>query len=207
MCVLTHVQLFVISWTVAHQAPLSKGFLKQECDAISFSRGSSQPRERTHSPASPELADGFFTTVPPGKPRLIKGSSIKKKKRNHQWDFLGASTAGREQVQSQVRELGSHMLHGTTQNTTKQNHREKKNNLFSFFCRHWILVASCRLLSLVVAYKLSCLAACGILVPWPGVILSCLGQHNMMLGIAPQWMFRKVSLLYSLPHDNIQELQ
>ena len=81
MCVLTHVQLFVISWTVAHQAPLSKGFLKQECDAISFSRGSSQPRELTHSPASHELADGFFTTVPPGKPRLIKGSSIKKKKK------------------------------------------------------------------------------------------------------------------------------
>ena len=101
---------------------------------------------------------------------------------------LRTSTVGREQVQSQVRELGSHMLHGTTQNTTKQNHQGKKKtkNLFSFFCQHWILVASCRLLSLVVAYKLSCLAACGILVPRPGVILSCLGQHNMMLGIAPQ---------------------
>ena len=30
MCMLSHVQLFVTSWTVAHQAPLFKGFLKRE---------------------------------------------------------------------------------------------------------------------------------------------------------------------------------
>ena len=36
--------------------------------AISFSRGSSQPRDRTESLVSPSLAGRFFTTEPPGKP-------------------------------------------------------------------------------------------------------------------------------------------
>ena len=36
--------------------------------AISFSRGSSRPREQTKSLASPALAKGFVTTPPPGKP-------------------------------------------------------------------------------------------------------------------------------------------
>ena len=35
--------------------------------AIFFSRGSSRPRDRTESPASPSLAGRFFTTEPPGK--------------------------------------------------------------------------------------------------------------------------------------------
>ena len=30
-CVLSSVRLFETSWTIAHQAPLSKGFPKQEC--------------------------------------------------------------------------------------------------------------------------------------------------------------------------------
>ena len=30
LCVLTYVQLFVTPWTVAHQAPLSMGFSRQE---------------------------------------------------------------------------------------------------------------------------------------------------------------------------------
>ena len=47
MCVcvqlLSHVQLFVTPWTVAHQAPLSMEFYRQEywSGAISFFRGSS----------------------------------------------------------------------------------------------------------------------------------------------------------------------
>ena len=32
-CMLNHVQLFVIPWTVAHQAPLSVEFFKQEYQA------------------------------------------------------------------------------------------------------------------------------------------------------------------------------
>ena len=37
--------------------------------AISFSRGSSQPRDQTWVSLSPVLAGEFFTTEPPGKPR------------------------------------------------------------------------------------------------------------------------------------------
>ena len=43
-----HVQLFVTSWTVAHQAPLSMGFPRQGVVAISVSRGSSWPRSPAH---------------------------------------------------------------------------------------------------------------------------------------------------------------
>ena len=47
---LSHVQLFLTPWTVAHQAPLSMRFPRQEKKewvAISFSRVSSQPRDWT----------------------------------------------------------------------------------------------------------------------------------------------------------------
>ena len=53
-CVLgsfSHVQLFETPWTVAHQAPLSMGFLQErilEWVAVPYSRGSSQPRDWTH---------------------------------------------------------------------------------------------------------------------------------------------------------------
>ena len=36
--------------------------------AISYSRDLPDPRIEPMSPASPALADGFFTTEPPGKP-------------------------------------------------------------------------------------------------------------------------------------------
>ena len=55
------VQLFVIPWTVAHQAPLSIGFVQVrilEWVAMPFSRGSSQPRDLTQVSY---IAGGFFT--------------------------------------------------------------------------------------------------------------------------------------------------
>ena len=39
--------------------------------AIPFSRGSSQPRDRTKLPAALALASGFVTTEPPGKPTAL----------------------------------------------------------------------------------------------------------------------------------------
>ena len=54
LCMLSCVRLFETPWTVAHQVPLSMGFfiLLQgrilEWVAHSSSRGSSQPRDRTH---------------------------------------------------------------------------------------------------------------------------------------------------------------
>ena len=54
---LSHVtKSFVTPWTVAHQAPLSMGFPRQEYRSChSFSRESSQPRDQTTSPVSPAL--------------------------------------------------------------------------------------------------------------------------------------------------------
>ena len=48
---LSHVRLFATPWTIAYQPPPSMGFSRWECwsewIAISFSRGSSRPRNRT----------------------------------------------------------------------------------------------------------------------------------------------------------------
>ena len=60
-------------WTVALRAPVSKTFYRQECwnmVDISFSRGSSRPRDQTHVSC---LAGRFFTTEPPGEPSLGYG--------------------------------------------------------------------------------------------------------------------------------------
>ena len=54
----TRVQLFVTPWIAACQASLSVGFSRQECVAISFSRGSFQPRDQTQVSC---IAGRFFT--------------------------------------------------------------------------------------------------------------------------------------------------
>ena len=68
---LSHVPLFATLWAVAHQAPLSMEFSRQE----HWSRWPfptpgdlSNPWIKPTSLAFPALAGGFFTTVPPGKP-------------------------------------------------------------------------------------------------------------------------------------------
>ena len=58
---------FVTPWTVAHQAPLSMGFSRQECwsGLPCPSPGVySRPRDATHISC---IAGVFFTTEPPGK--------------------------------------------------------------------------------------------------------------------------------------------
>ena len=54
-------------WTVAHQAPLSMGFSRQEYwrqeyGFHAFFQGSSKPRDETSSLMNPALAGRFFTT-------------------------------------------------------------------------------------------------------------------------------------------------
>ena len=59
-CMLSCVWLFVTPWTVACQAPLSVWILQArilEWSVISFSRGSSQPRDWTHVSC---IAGGFL---------------------------------------------------------------------------------------------------------------------------------------------------
>ena len=59
-------------WTVAHQAPLSMGFSRQEYwSGLPFPPPGDLPDPEIEptSPASPALAWGFFTTETLGKPR------------------------------------------------------------------------------------------------------------------------------------------
>ena len=70
-CVLSCIQLFVSPWTVAHQAPLSVEFFRQEYwSGLPFRLPGDllHPETKPTSFESPALASGFFTTVPPGKP-------------------------------------------------------------------------------------------------------------------------------------------
>ena len=61
-------------WTVAHQAPLSMGFSRQEYwSGLPFPTQGDLPSPGNEpvSLASPALAGGFFISVSPGKPRLV----------------------------------------------------------------------------------------------------------------------------------------
>ena len=73
-------------WTVAHQAPLSMGFPRQEYwSGLPFPPpgGSSWPRDWT---CVSYVAGGFFTAEPPGKSRIDTSSSL-----NAQWNSLQKS--------------------------------------------------------------------------------------------------------------------
>ena len=68
---LTCIQVFATPWTVAHQAPLSMGFSRQEHWSglpLPSPWDLPDPGIKPTSPASPALAGRFFTTAPPGKP-------------------------------------------------------------------------------------------------------------------------------------------
>ena len=71
MRVFSCIQLFVIPWTVARQAPLSMGLPRQEdWSGLPFPPPVNLPNPGTEpaSLASSSLAGGFFTAAPPGKP-------------------------------------------------------------------------------------------------------------------------------------------
>ena len=65
-----HVRLFVTPRTVAHQAPLSMEFSRQEYwSRLPFPSPGDHPNPgiKLAFPESPALAGRFFTTAPPGK--------------------------------------------------------------------------------------------------------------------------------------------
>ena len=65
---LGHVSFFAAPWTVAHQAPLSIGFPRQEYrSGLPFPPPGDFPHPETEL-GSLASAGGFFTTLPPGKP-------------------------------------------------------------------------------------------------------------------------------------------
>ena len=69
---LSHVWLFVIRWTAAQPGSSAHGISQArilEWVAISSSRGSSQPRDRTRIFRDSCIAGRFFTAKPSGKPQ------------------------------------------------------------------------------------------------------------------------------------------
>ena len=69
----SHVQLFATSWTVAHQAPLSLGFSRQEYWSGSLSPPSRDLPNPGIAPTflmSSALATGTSPLAPPGKPNI-----------------------------------------------------------------------------------------------------------------------------------------
>ena len=70
---LSHVRLFVTPWTVAHEAPLSMEFSRQEYWSglslqIPTPENLPDPGIKCVSLTSPALATGLFTAETPGKP-------------------------------------------------------------------------------------------------------------------------------------------
>ena len=72
-----NVWLFVIPWTIAHQAPLSMEFQARilEWVVIPFSRGSSQPRNRTWVPC---ITGILSPAEPPGQHNLVMCKNLGK---------------------------------------------------------------------------------------------------------------------------------
>ena len=67
----SHVRLFATPWTIAHQAPLSMGFSRQQCQSgLPFPPSGDTPNTGIE-PASPELAGGSLTTGHPGSPLSV----------------------------------------------------------------------------------------------------------------------------------------
>ena len=66
---LSHVRLFATPWTIAHQAPMSMGFSRQEYrSGLPFP----SPGDLLNpgiKPGSPTLQADSLPSVPPGKPR------------------------------------------------------------------------------------------------------------------------------------------
>ena len=65
LCLLSGVQVFATPWTVAHQAPLSMVFFRQEYWSgmpLPPPGDLPDPGIEFASPVTPELAGGFFTT-------------------------------------------------------------------------------------------------------------------------------------------------
>ena len=74
---LSRVQLFVTPWTVAHQAPLSMGFSRQEYwSGLPFPSPGDLPNPGIE-PRSPALQADTLTSEPPEKPSYYHAFSYK----------------------------------------------------------------------------------------------------------------------------------
>ena len=71
MKLLSHVRLFATLWTIAHEAPLSMGFSRQEYwSGLPFPSPGDLP-DPGIEPRSPALQADALTSEPPGKPKIV----------------------------------------------------------------------------------------------------------------------------------------
>ena len=71
---LSRVRLFATPWTVAHQAPPSMGFSRQEYwSGLPFPSPGDRPNPGIE-PGSPALQADTLTSEPPGKPHTREGN-------------------------------------------------------------------------------------------------------------------------------------
>ena len=68
---LSHVRLFATPWTVAHQAPPSMGFSRQEYWSGSPFPSPGDLPDPGIEPKSPALQADALTSEPPGKPHRV----------------------------------------------------------------------------------------------------------------------------------------
>ena len=76
---LSRVRLFATPWTIAHQAPPSMGFSRQECwSRLPFPSPGDLP-DPGIEPGSPTLQADALQSEPPGKPNYIHKVKVKVK--------------------------------------------------------------------------------------------------------------------------------
>ena len=99
VCMLSRVRLFVTPWTVAHQAPWSRGFSRQEYwSGLPFPTPGDllNTGVKPESLSSPALARGFFTTnttwESESKGCSILSNSLRPNGLYSPWDSPGQNT-------------------------------------------------------------------------------------------------------------------
>ena len=110
---LSLVWLFATPWTIAHQAPLSMGFSRQEYWSGLPCPSPGDLPDPGINPSSPALAGGFFTAEPPGNPIYFSATSMILKSSKLQacssWDRK-VKVLKRELKYPQVFQVGSWFL-------------------------------------------------------------------------------------------------
>ena len=74
----SHLRLFATLWTVAHQAPLSQGFSRQEYGGLPYPPPGDLPNPRIEpkSLTSPALAGKIFTTSATWEALRVNGNTL-----------------------------------------------------------------------------------------------------------------------------------
>ena len=123
----SHVRLFSTPWTVVHKAPLSTGILQArilDWVAISSSRGSSWPGDRTGSPVAPALpADSLPLSHRGSRCSAVYGSAKVQKLAwwAHAWGYNRVGVACDMEYQGMGEQKG--LVTNTSAEATSRHHR------------------------------------------------------------------------------------